>query len=184
MTASLGGGLGHADVRGAGRPGSDTLDGGSGRDALNYTLCTCPDGVTAALGSGFEAIVGSPGPDTLTGLAEGATADQPQLEGGGGNDTITTVNGVREAVVCGPGNDHAIADVGDTVSSDCERVDRLAGAPVIGAGPSGIVGELERDVRVRARGLEPAARALRVRARRRVVHAVRVAGRAERAGRG
>ena len=88
----------------------------------------------------IEAIVGSPGPDTLTGLPEGATADQPQLEGGSGNDTITTVNGVGEQVFCGPGSDHAIADVGDGVSSDCERVDRQAGAPVIGSGPSGIVG--------------------------------------------
>ena len=30
--------------------------------------------------------------------------------------------------------------MGDNVATDCERVDRLAGAPVIGAGPSGIVG--------------------------------------------
>ena len=144
MTASLGGGSDTLMFAGPGVHGGDTVDGGSGRDGINYALCTCPDGVTAGLGNGFEAIVGSPGPDTLTGLPEGATADQPQLEGGAGNDTITTVNGVAERVFCGPGNDHAIAEAGDSVSSDCERVDLLAGAPVIGAGPSGIVGTRAR----------------------------------------
>ncbi len=140
VTASLGAGDDTFMFAGPGLAGGNTVDGGSGRDALSYTLCTCPDGVTAALRNGFEVIVGSPGPDTLTGLADGATAELPQLQGGAGNDTITTVNGVLEQVVCGPGTDHAIADVGDGVSSDCERVDRQAGAPVIGAGPSGIVG--------------------------------------------
>ncbi len=140
VTASLGGGADTLMYAGPGVHGTDAIDGGSGRDGISYDLCTCPDGVTASLGSGFEVLVGSPGPDTLTALPEGATADQPQLEGGAGNDTITTVNGIAERVSCGPGTDHAIAEALDTVSSDCERVDLLAGAPVIGSGPSGIVG--------------------------------------------
>lgn len=137
---SLGAGADTLMYAGPGLHGSDTIDGGSGRDAISYALCECPAGVTAALGNGFEAIVGSPGPDTLTGLPEGATAEQPQLEGGAGNDTITTVNGIPERVFCGPGTDRAIAEAGDTVAPDCEQVDLLAGAPVIGSGPSGIVG--------------------------------------------
>ena len=140
VTASLGGGSDTLMYAGPGVHGRDTVDGGSGRDGISYALCTCPDGVTAGLGNGFEALIGSPGPDSLTGLPEGATADQPQLEGGAGNDTITTVNGVAERVFCGTGSDHAIAEAGDTVSSDCERVDLFAGAPVIGSGPSGVVG--------------------------------------------
>ena len=183
VTASLGAGDDTFMFAGPGLAGGNTVDGGSGRDALNYTLCTCPDGVTAALGSGFEAIVGSPGPDTLTGLPEGATADQPQLEGGAGNDTITTVNGVVERVFCGPGNDHAIADVGDSVGADCERVDRLAGAPVIGAGPSGIVGTSSATFEFALVGANPPPGHFECALDGAVVHALRVAGRAERAGR-
>ena len=81
VEASLGAGSDTLMFAGPGVHGSDTLNGGSGRDGLNYTLCTCPDGVTAALRNGFEAIVGSPGPDTLTGLAEGATAEPAAARG-------------------------------------------------------------------------------------------------------
>jgi hypothetical protein len=140
VAVSLGSGSDSLMYAGIGLTGTDTISGGSGRDGLSFALCQCPTGATASLGNGFEALVGSPGPDTLTGLPAGATADRSQIEGGGGNDTITTVNGVPEQVFCGPGDDHAIADAGDAVGSDCERVDRDAGAPVIASGPSGISG--------------------------------------------
>jgi hypothetical protein len=148
VTATLGGGTDAYMLAGVGVHGSDTVDGGSGRDSLNYRLCTCAAGVDAGLDgrnglTGFEVLVGSPGPDTLTGLAAGtvlAPDASPQIEGEAGDDTITTVNGIAEMVSCGPGNDHAIAEAADRVLPDCERVDLLAGAPVIGSGPSGVVG--------------------------------------------
>ena len=127
VTASLGGGDDTFMFAGPGLAGGNTVDGGSGRDALNYTLCTCPDGVTAGSAADSRRSSARPGRNTLTGLPEGATADQPQLEGGAGMNTITTVNDVVDRVFCGPGDDHAIADVGDNVGADCERVDRLAG---------------------------------------------------------
>jgi hypothetical protein len=148
VTANLGAGNDTFLFAGPGLAGGNTVNAGDGRDAVTYSLCDCPAGVIAGLDNrggltGFEGLVGSPGPDTLTGLAAGAVLEPfsaPEIDGGAGDDTITTVNGLAELVSCGAGNDHAIAEAADNVLSNCERIDLIAGAPVIGAGPSGIVG--------------------------------------------
>ena len=185
VTASLGGGLGHADVRG---PGGPRARHGRRRQRPRRHQLRALHLPRRRHGRPRQRVRGA------RRLARAGHADRarprarPPTSRSSRAAPATTPSrpstASRERVFCGPGSDHAIAEAGDTVSSDCERVDLFAGAPVIGSGPSGDRRELERAVRVRARGREPAAGALRVRAGRRGVHAVRVAGRAERAGRG
>ena len=93
-----------------GDQGNDVLDGGPGDDAL--------DG-----GDGNDVLTGGDGNDTLTG---GAGADE--LDAGAGDDTVSTADGVRERVVCGPGTDGGSADQLDELV-ECEAVDRREVAP-------------------------------------------------------
>ena len=77
-----------------GRGGNDTLLGGAGNDRLS----------------------GGPGNDVLDG---GAGVDS--FDAGPGSDTIRAVDGHKDTIDCGAGNDHAFADRADVVV-DCELV--------------------------------------------------------------
>jgi len=88
-----------------GRFGDDRLDGGPGDDLLEG-------------GRGDDRLVGGTGDDTLNG---GLGSDR--LSGGPGNDRLTSVDGRRDRVSCGPGRDVAFVDHDDRVSG-CERVVR------------------------------------------------------------
>jgi Ca2+-binding RTX toxin-like protein len=69
-------------------------------------------------GAGDDRIYGGPGRDVITG---GSGADH--LYGGPGSDTIVAVDGERDIVDCGPGNDRAVVDSVDLVVG-CEVVVR------------------------------------------------------------
>jgi Ca2+-binding RTX toxin-like protein len=69
-------------------------------------------------GAGDDRIYGGPGRDVITG---GSGADH--LYGGPGSDTIFAVDGERDIVDCGPGNDRAVVDSVDVVVG-CEVVVR------------------------------------------------------------
>jgi hypothetical protein len=68
-------------------------------------------------GQGADRIFGGPGNDVITG---GAGADR--LWGGPGSDTIDALDGERDYIDCGPGQDRAIVDTFDKVIH-CEVVD-------------------------------------------------------------
>ena len=61
-------------------------------------------------GAGDDRIYGGAGDDVITG---GSGADH--LYGGAGSDTIFAVDGERDVVDCGPGNDRAVVDSVDVV---------------------------------------------------------------------
>ncbi|MDQ1476678.1 MAG: hypothetical protein QOE62_1907, partial [Actinomycetota bacterium] len=67
-------------------------------------------------GAGDDRIYGGPGRDIITG---GAGADR--LYGGPGSDTIFAVDGERDFIDCGPGNDRAVVDSVDK-TINCEVV--------------------------------------------------------------
>lgn len=77
-----------------GGPGADHLEGGWGRDRLD----------------------GGTGDDRIGGGQEASVIDA-----GPGNDAVSSSNGVRDSVSCGPGRDRVRADRGDRLSG-CESV--------------------------------------------------------------
>lgn len=92
----LGGGGGHDRL--FGNAGNDVLGGGAGNDYL--------DG-----GPGNDRLIGGLGVNTLL--------------GGLGNDTLDARNRAgRDIVRCGAGYDIALANAGDVVARDCERIRR------------------------------------------------------------
>ena len=123
-------GLGGRDVL-VGFGGDDCLVGGRGNDRLIGNVGDDDvrgdrgrDQVRA--GPGVDRVRGGRGDDTLNGgsgrdrMFGGAGADV--LVGGAGNDRITSVDGVRDVVRCGPGlHDRVVADRRDRVVG-CERV--------------------------------------------------------------
>ena len=123
-------GLGGRDVL-VGFGGDDCLVGGRGNDRLIGNVGDDDvrgdrgrDQVRA--GPGVDRVRGARGDDTLNGgsgrdrMFGGAGADV--LVGGAGNDRITSVDGVRDVVRCGPGlHDRVVADRRDRVVG-CERV--------------------------------------------------------------
>ena len=70
--------------------------------------------------SGFNTIGGGGGNDSIDG---GAGNDV--LIGADGDDTMRARDGFADRVDCGPGGDTAIVDTLDTLSSNCETVDRV-----------------------------------------------------------
>jgi Ca2+-binding RTX toxin-like protein len=106
-----------------GGAGADVLDGGEGNDRISGA-------------SGRDRLIGGKGDDKLTGgngndrlsggsgndvLSPGAGHDA--IDGGAGDDTINAVDGVRETVVCGAGQDTVRADRRDRLRG-CEKVTR------------------------------------------------------------
>jgi hypothetical protein len=88
-------GLGSDDCL-RGQRGRDRLDGGSGADLIRAS-------------AGSDRVTGGPGADTI--------------QGGLGNDRIDALDGERDFVACGNGNDRVIADAVDNLKG-CERVSR------------------------------------------------------------
>ena len=125
-------GLGGRDVL-VGFGGDDCLVGGRGNDRLIGNVGD--DEIRGDRGSdqvraapGDDRVRGGRGDDTLNGgsgrdrMFGGAGADV--LVGGPGNDRITSVDGVRDVVRCGPGlHDRVVADRRDRLVG-CERVVR------------------------------------------------------------
>jgi Ca2+-binding RTX toxin-like protein len=105
-------------------PDADRLDGGAGNDILNG-------------GAGDDTFVGGTGNDVLgNGSGDSKDAgDDPgadTLDGGPGNDVLSGLDGnspVADHITCGPGNDHAVVDQLDSVSADCELVERRQQEP-------------------------------------------------------
>jgi Ca2+-binding RTX toxin-like protein len=88
-----------------GRSGNDRMSGGLGRDRLIG-------------GPGFDRLYGRGGNDRLRG-----GAGRNFFSGGGGNDVIMAANGkIDRRIRCGAGRDRVVADQGDRISDDCERV--------------------------------------------------------------
>jgi len=97
-------------------------------------------------GSRSDRIVGTPGPDTVSGrrgndrlyggmgddvLSGGEGADRlygglgrDRIQAGAGGDRIGTRDGVADRVVCGRGKDVVLADSLDAVDGSCERITR------------------------------------------------------------
>lgn len=98
----------------AGGPGNDVIKGGGGKDKL------CGHGGKDRVvgGGGKDALRGDEGADKLKG---GAGKDTHK--GGSGNDELSTADGERDKVNCGPGKkDKARVDAKDKVSKSCEKV--------------------------------------------------------------
>lgn len=105
---------------------ADVLLGGPGNDRLR------PQG-------GENRIEGGDGDDTL----ESFYGDDTKIGGAGtdtflgsdGNEAIDAVDGAAtDTITCGSGTDSVVADVGDSVSADCETVERVGGGGGVGDG--------------------------------------------------
>jgi hypothetical protein len=87
--------------------GNDSVSGGTGQNVVEG-------------GSGDDTLVGGPERDLIRG---GSGHDR--LTGAGGNDRIDARDGRSgDTVSCGSGIDTVLADPGDDVAADCERVYR------------------------------------------------------------
>jgi Ca2+-binding RTX toxin-like protein len=136
----------------SGGAGADRFRGGDGFDTLAAGEYRFPgavrivqddqagDGRTGEnddVGADVERVIASEAADTLTGgagrqvldaaggndtLGGGAGADV--LQGGYGSDVIDAQEGEPDDVSCGPGGDRVRADSYDTLSGDCETVER------------------------------------------------------------
>lgn len=117
-------GLGGGDTL-IGRGGGDWLDGGRGADELSGG--PGPDYVHGGAGAdesdggpGFDTLNGAGGPDTLS-----DSAGRTVVQAGAGNDVIDVDDGAGgDRVSCAGGRDRVVADGGDRVAGDCERVAR------------------------------------------------------------
>jgi Ca2+-binding RTX toxin-like protein len=142
-TDQLDGGAGDDTLSGG--SGSDTLTGGDGTDTASYA--DAPAGVRVVLdgkpGDGAsgendsvdtENVIGSPGDDTIIGnaganaLAGGAGNDRilggkgpDLLDGGAGDDIIQSLDGAKDSVACGDGEDGTVSDRADT-RTDCDYI--------------------------------------------------------------
>ena len=99
---------GHGDDSIDAGDGWDRVDGGRGADSI--------DG-----GPGLDRLYGSAGPDTIVG---GRGPDI--IDAGPGDDSVDVVDGRRDLVRCGRGNDSVSADPQDRVGPSCETVVRVA----------------------------------------------------------
>jgi hypothetical protein len=111
-------------------------------------------------------VIGSPGPDVITGDARGnsltGSGGADVLDGGDGDDSIDATLRDAEAsagpdrpdsVTCGAGADDVVADENDRTAVDCERIRvGLSGGPQLvlemGAGRAGRTGSVRLTYRV------------------------------------
>jgi Ca2+-binding RTX toxin-like protein len=108
----------------AGGDGDDTLAGGDGNDHLLDS-----DGTNQMSGGPGDDVLDASDPSRLDNPETPAEASAAQLSsisvlsGGPGDDVINALNGIKDTVKCGPGNDTATVDAGlDIVAADCEWV--------------------------------------------------------------
>ena len=117
-----------------GQSGSDRLNGERGRDRINggssndvVSGGSSGDRIAGDQGndrlggnSGNDSIKGNSGNDRITG-----SSGRDRLSGGAGKDRIGARDGRGgDRIACGLGRDSVIADRGDRVARDCERVSR------------------------------------------------------------
>jgi hypothetical protein len=121
----------------SGGPGADTVNGGAAVDRVSGGAGA--DGIAG--GAGNDRIDGGPGLDVLAGgkdrdvLIGGRGRDR--LVGGVGNDQLRSRDGRRDVVLCGSGNDVAVADFFETTIVSCERVVRPPAGVALGIGVTG-----------------------------------------------
>lgn len=135
---------------GADADNGDVYSGGSGLDTIFVFAGAAPVSVTlddqandgaagegdnvradvesVNVGSGADTLAGNDATNQLTGGGGNDTIDGGRgndiLQGQDGDDTINAVDGFADVVTCGAGNDVANVDTLDTVSNDCETVNR------------------------------------------------------------
>lgn len=128
-------GLGGDDII-AGLRGPDVITGGPGNDELygsnDDRIPTDRDGDVISGEGGKDNIFGSQGVDALRGgggndvIFHGPPSDESRdvLVGNRGDDFLVSRDdrNTKDVVKCGGGFDQVIADRGDTISDDCERV--------------------------------------------------------------
>ena len=117
-----------------GQSGSDRVNGERGRDRINggssndvVSGGSSGDRIAGDQGkdrlngnSGNDSIRGNSGNDRITG-----SSGRDRLSGGGGRDRIAARDGRGgDRIACGLGRDSVVADRGDRVARDCERVSR------------------------------------------------------------
>ena len=94
--------------------------------------------LAAASSASAGSIVGTPGADVLRGTQRAdlilGKAGDDRLYGLGGNDVLTGGPGI-DRFFCGRGRDVVNAQVGETVSRDCEVVRRAAAPPTVAPAP-------------------------------------------------
>ncbi len=108
-----------------GSRGRDRINGGSGRDSISAGSSS--DRVAGDAGndringnSGNDRIKGNSGNDRITG-----STGRDRISGGSGRDRVNARDGRGgDRISCGIGRDSVVADRGDRVSRDCERVAR------------------------------------------------------------
>jgi hypothetical protein len=125
--------------RKVGGSSSDTLTGGATRDRVDGAAGA--DNVSGRAGNddlqggpGADQVTGGPGQDTVMGgagndVANGGTGNDrvfdsqgtDTLNGGPSSDLVSSRDGNPDTVNCGPGEDVAVVDPGDTVKG-CEHV--------------------------------------------------------------
>jgi Ca2+-binding RTX toxin-like protein len=129
----------------SGGPGSDALTGGDGTDTASYADSAAPvkvvlDGKPGDGAAGendsvdTENVIGSPGDDVLIGnagpnhLAGGDGSDRilggkgvDVLDGGNGDDILQSLDGTRDSVTCGDGEDGVVSDRSD-IRTACDYI--------------------------------------------------------------
>ena len=118
-------GTGTIENRMDGGPGDDSIEsgglllGGDGDDRLSSAIAN-ESPVRQDGGPGADVLLGRYGNDRLVG---GTGRDR--ISGGSGNDYVNARDRERDSVRCGDGrSDRVVADRGDSVARDCERVSR------------------------------------------------------------
>ena len=109
----------------SGSRGRDRINGGAGRDSIsagssNDRVAGDAGNDTVNGNSGNDSIKGNSGNDRITG-----STGRDRISAGSGKDRVNARDGrAGDRIACGIGRDSVLADPGDRVSRDCERVTR------------------------------------------------------------
>lgn len=111
-------------------PVTVTLDGAANDGRPGEGDNVLGDVEIASGGQLGDTLVGNEATNQLSGSAGNDAIDGGRgndiLQGQDGDDRMTSRDGFADVVTCGAGNDVAVVDTLDTVSTDCETIDRLA----------------------------------------------------------
>ena len=119
------------DDRVTGRGADDRVDGGAGRDRVKGSggkdrVKGGPGKDRVQGGTGDDRVDGGPGKDLVKGVGgEDRVTGGPgrdRIRAGGGDDRVNAVDGFRDQVKCGLGEDVARVDDKDVVVKDCDEV--------------------------------------------------------------